>query len=291
MRTRRWKQWAPIGAALLVGCAAETEDGGTLRRRGATTEGTREDPSEARPGDAPATTPEPAKPPLPPGGTLTAGESTSSKTIATLARTTVRYVPASITQRKLPVVLALHGNGDQASRFVLTSGLRALADSVGFVLVAPQGVQRAISVAGTTTPPVSWDAYNPRASNADVQLFDALLEEVLASGSVDPTKLVVYGYSQGGYASVRYAREASDRLACAAVLAAGDSGGIPTAFTRPIRFAIQIGSNDSAVGNARTFAESRRAAGHPVTFHEIAGAGHVPIPPPARTPLDECLAN
>jgi poly(3-hydroxybutyrate) depolymerase len=280
----RWS--LAIGAALLVGCAADTEEGlsGTLRKRAETP---REDPEIRTP-----TGSEPSAPTsLPPGGTLAPGESTISKTIAALPRTVARYVPAAIAQRKLPVVIALHGNGDQASRFVVTSGLRALADNIGFVLVAPQGVPRTISVGGLTTPSVSWDAYNARAANADVQLFDALLDEIVGSGSVDANKVVVYGYSQGGYAAVRYGREASDRLACAAVLAAGDAGGVPTAFARPLRFAIQIGSNDPARANAAAFAQTLQAAGHPVTFHEIAGAGHVPIPPPARTPLDECLAN
>jgi poly(3-hydroxybutyrate) depolymerase len=226
-----------------------------------------------------------------PGGSLAAGARTLTKTVAGLARTVRLHVPASITQRKLPVVLALHGNGDQATNFIATSGLLTLADSVGFVLVAPQGAARAISVGGQTTPPLSWDAYNARAQNADVQLFDALLDEIVGSGSVDAKRIVVYGYSQGGYASVRYGREAGARLACAAVIAAADAGGVPTAFPRKLPFSIQIGSADGARSNAASLAQSLQIAGHPVDFHEIAGAGHSPLPRPARAPLDDCLAR
>lgn len=240
---------------------------------------------------APSTTTSPGDPPPAPGGTLAAGDKTLTKTVAGLSRSIRLHVPASITQRKLPVVLALHGNGDQATNFIATSGLLSLSDSVGFVLVAPQGLARAISVGGQTTPPLSWDAYNARAQNADVQLFDALLDELVASGSVDTKKLVVYGYSQGGYASVRYGREAGARLACAAVIAAGDAGGMPTAFARKVPFSIQIGSGDSARNNAASLAQQLQGAGHPVDFHEIAGAGHSPLPGPARVPLDDCLAR
>jgi len=283
-----------LAVPFLVGCAVETEPTGTLRRRGVSSEEVTEaEPSRGATPTAPTTTTTgeaSARPGSPaPGGNLPAGEAALTRTVAGLARTGTRYAPAAITQRKLPVVLALHGNGDDAARFVVTSGLRALADSEGFVLVAPQGVMRAVTVNGITTPRVAWDAYNGRANNADVQLFDTLLDEVIASGSVDATKLVVYGYSQGGYAAVRYGKEASDRLSCAAVLAAGDSGGSPTAFTEKLRFSIQIGANDPARGNAANLARSLEAAGHVVAFREIAGAGHVPIPPPARTPLDECL--
>jgi poly(3-hydroxybutyrate) depolymerase len=245
--------------------------------------------ASSTPGAPTATAPSTTAPA--PGGNLTAGDRTLTKTVAGLPRTIPVHVPTSITQRKLPVVLALHGNGDQATNFIATSGLLQLADSVGFVLVAPQGVSRAISVGGQTTPPLSWDAYNARAQNADVQLFDALLDELVASGSVDTKKIVVYGYSQGGYASVRYGREGAARLACAAVIAAADAGGVPTAFPRKLPFSIQIGSTDGARNGAASLAQSLQNAGHPVDFHEIAGAGHSPLPGPARAPLDDCLAR
>lgn len=242
--------------------------------------------------DAPGTpSPNPSASSPAPAGSLAAGDKTISKTVAGMSRTARVHVPSSIAQRKLPVVLALHGNGDQAANFVATSGLLSLADTIGFVLVAPDGVERSISVGGQTTPPLAWDAYNARAQNADVQLFDTLLDELVATGSVDTKKVVVYGYSQGGYASVRYGREAGARLACAAVLAAGDAGGVPTAFARQLPFSIQIGSADPARNNAASFAQSLTGAGHPVDFHEIAGAGHSPLPGPARAPLDDCLAR
>lgn len=287
--------------ATFAGCAAEPVPlGGGSRSKTADTsdpsasEGDGTTPSEDGETPAPAapgTTTPPGTTAPPPGGNLTAGSRTVTKTVAGLSRSASVRVPAAITQRKLPVVIALHGNGDTASNFVATSGLTQLADSVGFVLVAPQGVSRAISVGGQTTPPLSWDAYNARAQNADVQLLDALLDEIVASGSVDEKKLVVYGYSQGGYASVRYAREAGARLACAAVIAAGDAGGMPTAFARKIPFSIQIGSLDSARSNAASLAQQLQTAGHPVDFHEIAGAGHSPFPGQPRVPLDDCLAR
>ncbi len=282
-------------ALLLVACSTETT---TLTPRG--TPGT-SDPTSADTEDPPAEeaapqgstpTPSTTEPTAPaPGGTLAAGDTTVNKTVAGLARTARVHVPSSITQKKLPVVVALHGNGDTAQNFVATSGLLGFADSVGFVLIAPQGIARAISVGGQTTPPLSWDAYNARAQNADVQLVDALLDEVVASGSVDPKHLVVYGYSQGGYLSVRYGREASAKLSCAAVIAAGDAGGVPTAFARKLPFSIQIGSMDSARNNAASLAQSLQNAGHPVDFHEIAGAGHSPFPGSPKVPLEDCLAR
>ncbi len=292
MRLARGSQVVWLAAWLGAGCAAEPV---ALSRGGVAgemqqDEGEREaEASGTGTGTGTGETEAPAAAPSPPGS-LKAGDTTLQKSVMGLARTIRVHVPTSIRQRKLPVVLALHGNGGQAADFVQTSGLLQLADSVGFVLVAPQGLARTIAVGGQTTPPLSWDAYNARAANADVQLFDVLLDELVATGSVDMKHLVVYGYSQGGYASVRYGREASGRLACAAVLAAGDAGGIPTGFTRKLAFSIQIGSNDSARNNAASLAQNLQTAGHPVSFHEIAGAGHSPMPGLAKTPLDDCLA-
>ena len=82
------------------------------------------------------------------------------------------YVPASATSTAA-LVIALHGDGDTDTNFIATSGLQALADTDGFVLVAPQGMTRDVTVGGQTVPQVDWDAYTVRLVERRVLPTDA----------------------------------------------------------------------------------------------------------------------
>jgi poly(3-hydroxybutyrate) depolymerase len=199
------------------------------------------------------------------------------------------HVPAAVAAQKLPLILALHGNGDQAANFIQTSTLASRTDAI---VAAPQGIQRDVSVGGATAPNVAWDAYNSGAgANIDVALLDAVRAELSASGSVDLARVVVFGYSQGGYFAWRYAKEASSDLSCAAVVAAADPGGTPKAFAKKLPFLVQIGSGDYAIQNARSSKDALLAAGHEVQYNEIAGAGHSPFPGSKEAPLTFCLGK
>src|SRR2546430_99511 len=71
----------------------------------------------------------------------------------------IRIVPAAAASKKLPLVVAMHGNGDTNANFLATSGLEGFAASKSFVLAAPQGITQTVSVGGQTIPNVDWDAY------------------------------------------------------------------------------------------------------------------------------------
>lgn len=222
-------------------------------------------------------------------GTLQPGDRSISINAGGQTRTVVLHVPSGVATQKLPLILALHGNGDQAQNFMQTSTLSARTDAI---VAAPQGIQRDVSVGGAAAPNVAWDAYNSGAgANIDVALLDTLRAELGKSGSVDPARVYVFGYSQGGYMAFRYAKEASSDLACAAVVAAADPGGTPKAFARKLPFVLQIGSGDYAIQNARSSKDALMAAGHEVQYNEIAGAGHSPFPGSKEAPLTFCLGK
>lgn len=225
-----------------------------------------------------------------PGGTLEAGNTEWTLTAAGRERTVRVHVPDAIGERKLPVVIALHGNGDDAANFEATSGLLGQSDSLGFVLLVPDGIARNISVGGQTAPNVPWDAYNLYDDNWDLQLMTALRERVQETGSILDDKVSVYGFSQGGYMAYRTAKALSNDFACAAVLAAADSGGYPIDFARKIPLSIQIGSNDYGISQARATHAALNSAGHDHEWDEVAGLGHALAPAPRRfTPLTYCL--
>jgi poly(3-hydroxybutyrate) depolymerase len=208
-------------------------------------------------------------------GTLVAGNSEWSATVAGQTRAALLFVPA--VAGPMPLMVALHGNGDSDDNFVASLGLAELAVNAGAVLVAPQGLQRTITAFGQTIPGLSWDPYNNLADNIDLQLLDALIADLVATGSIDTSAITVFGYSQGGFMSYRYCIDHSTTIA-SCVVAAAFSPLTGLSASRPLPMALRIGANDPQVDGARGSRDALQGAGHEVLYEEIAGAGHVPFP-------------
>jgi predicted esterase len=94
------------------------------------------------------------------------------------------YVPPSYRHdRPAPLVLTLHGAGRSGRRGLRR--LQALADAEGLILLAPDS-------RGTT-----WDAAMTGAFGPDVGFADRALDLVFARYSVDPSRVVAEGFSDG----------------------------------------------------------------------------------------------
>jgi polyhydroxybutyrate depolymerase len=240
-------------------------------------------------------------------GNLQPGTSTLMIQAAGLSRTVYLHVPQAVTGGQVPLVLALHGDGDTAQNFVTATGLVADADAEGFVLAAPQGMTRDVDVheAGMvvqTIPQIDWDPYNAIQAdgsftsqyNDDMPLLDMLRQQLVASGSIDVHKIIVYGYSQGGYMSFRYGMSDAADIGCAAVIAAAHPAPgtrlVETA-ARKVPVVLQIGTADPAYGNAQQTAQELMTNGNLVQLNTIQAAGHVPVPGDPKVPLDWCLQH
>lgn len=228
--------------------------------------------------------------------TLTPGTSTISVTVAGRARTAILYVPTTATATS-QLAVALHGNGDTAANFLVSSGIKALADQDGTVVVVPQGIRRDVFVTlvNQTVPGIDWDGYNSTAQgNIDVPLLDQLRTQLVATHQLDAHHVFVFGYSQGGYLSFAYGMFAGGSLSCTAVLAAasGFGGGandpLITGAVRKLAVVLQVGTADSAYGTAQTTATTLQNDAFPVQLNAIAGAGHVPIPGDVAVPWSFC---
>src|SRR4029077_17731180 len=125
------------------------------------------------------------------GAALTPGDQTLSINAGGQGRSVLLHVPAAA--GPMPLVIALHGNGDTSNNFVAALGLKAKADAAPFVLAAPQGVP---SMPMGVPAMVVWDAYTALASNADEALLDAIKAQLGASATVDGKRIFVWGYSQ-----------------------------------------------------------------------------------------------
>jgi polyhydroxybutyrate depolymerase len=151
-----------------------------------------------------------------------AGRTEHSSSSGGLARRWLLYLPrAASAGAALPLVFNLHGSGGTPEDQLQLSGLEALAESEGFVVVAPEGVER------------MWNVPVDAAKPDDVRFMAELIDQVSALTSVDRQRVYATGFSGGGRMVSQLACDLSDRIAAIAAI-----GGIrfpgPCSNARPL---------------------------------------------------------
>ncbi len=134
-------------------------------------------------------------------------------------RTFLVRVPREFkTRGALPVLIAFHGGGGNATGFQKYAGFDRLADRDGFVVVYPDGT-------GTQGRRLlTWNAGDccGRAQTAgvdDVAFTLAVLKRLAADLPLDRTRVYVAGHSNGAMMAYRLAAEAADRVAAVGAVA------------------------------------------------------------------------
>jgi polyhydroxybutyrate depolymerase len=157
-------------------------------------------------------------------------------------------VPAGYTgDVAAPLIVLLHTYGNTGAGQDQYMGLSALADTYGFIMVAPDG-----------TP--SAGAGNPRfwhASTAccnwegedldDVGYITGLIDTVKAKYSIDEKRVFILGHSNGAFMAHRLAYERSTNIAAIVSLAGADEMGQRPAPDQPIHVLQIHGTGDTAI--------------------------------------------
>lgn len=133
-----------------------------------------------------------------------------------LTRTFLLHVPSSYRPGEAaPLVVALHGGTGTGLGMELISGLSAISDRAGFIVVYPDGVGR------------SWNdgrdlqSFQAMRDNIDdVGFIAALIDSLSEQHSIDRSRVYATGISNGGHMSHRLGVELSDRIAAIAPVAA-----------------------------------------------------------------------
>lgn len=120
------------------------------------------------------------------------------------------YIPAGYDGSKaMPLVLAFHAFGLSASQMADYTGLQAIADEHGFVVVTPEG-------AGA---PQHWNWRKVAAESDDVRFVSDLLARLDSELCLDPGRVFVAGFSDGAAMSRVLACDLPDRFAAVGVVA------------------------------------------------------------------------
>lgn len=124
--------------------------------------------------------------------------------------------------KKPPLVILLHGTGGSGGGFLDKSGWAALAQSSGFVAVAPSGLARQPEEAPDFfTNPRIWNTgfgltTGPRGAIRDDLFMLDLLHDLEQSRHIDPTRVFLVGHSNGASFAFRMAAEMPEHWAAIA---------------------------------------------------------------------------
>ncbi|MBS3756504.1 MAG: prolyl oligopeptidase family serine peptidase [Desulfobacterales bacterium] len=140
----------------------------------------------------------------------------------------VHVPPGYRAEHPLPLVVVIHGAFDTAKNMEIVSGFSELADRENFIVVYPNGM----GIFGLIQ---HWNAGHCCGKAAadgvdDVAFLETVIKDVSSRLSVDPERIYMTGFSNGGMLTHRFAAEKGHLLAAAAPLAAS-AGGAPDANT------------------------------------------------------------
>jgi len=120
---------------------------------------------------------------------------------------------------QVPLVLVLHGRGGTGPGTAALTGFDEVADEHGFVVAYPTGVDNQWNYVDGIE---GYDIDVP-----DLEFLRALVAELSARYPIDPARVYVAGFSNGGYMAQHLACKATDVFAAFASVGAAGYGGQP----------------------------------------------------------------
>jgi len=177
-----------------------------------------------------------------------------------------------------PLIIALHGYGSNAQDMADT--WREAAAKIGAVLIAPQALERAGSG-------FSWGVVE----QGEFLVLHAI-EKARAENNIDPKRIVVTGFSQGGAMTYTLAIRHSELFAGAIPVAGYYEHPVDPIPAQPTakmpRFVIMVGEKDEPVAVNREAAKRLEAIGAPVQLRIYPNLGHR-FPPDRQNEMDSAL--
>ena len=138
-------------------------------------------------------------------------------------RTYLVHIPPDYNpQIALPLVVVIHGAFDTAGGMEKFSGFSDLANRENFIVMYPNGM----GIFGFLQHWNAGHCCGKAASDKvdDVGFVAAAIEDVIALLKIDPDRIYMVGFSNGGMLTYRFAAERGDLLAAVAPLAASIGG-------------------------------------------------------------------
>ncbi|MEL7977281.1 PHB depolymerase family esterase [Isoptericola sp. F-RaC21] len=199
--------------------------------------------------------------------------------------------PAYDADHPAPLLVVLHGFGSDAARVDALLGLRDEALSRGALYALPQGTE---GPDGRRF----WNASDAccgadRAGVDDSAYLAQVIRTLTTTYAVDPERVAVFGYSNGGFMAYRAACDHADLVSVAVSLAgampADDGACRPS---RPVTVVQAHGTDDAVIragGGLRDGHAYPAAAESAAAWARVDGCAATPVTAPGRRDLDVAL--
>lgn len=114
------------------------------------------------------------------------------------------HVPASYDGKTaVPLMIMLHDSGESAAKFANTTGMNAQSDAQGFIVAYPDSYGS----------PATWNpGFIDGAQANDVAFLSELIDHFLKDFNVDPKRVYVVGYSDGGMMAHKLASSVPEKI-------------------------------------------------------------------------------
>ena len=128
------------------------------------------------------------------------------------------YVPRSLDgcDEPVPLVVCMHGRGGNAETFLDISGMTAVAEERGFIVVFPQASMYQQKPPRGLRNVLLWSANRCEPDMDNVGFIRAMVADISARRRIDAGRIFCCGQSSGGRMSVELALYASDLFTAAA---------------------------------------------------------------------------
>lgn len=128
------------------------------------------------------------------------------------------FIPSTYVGAPIPLIVMLHGGGQDASDFALGTGMNALGEQYGCLIAYPEQ-----SSAANWSMCWNWfDEAHHHRDRGEPALIAGLTKQIQSSYAVDRTRVYIAGLSAGGAMAVILARSYPDLFA-----AVGSHSGLP----------------------------------------------------------------
>ncbi len=135
--------------------------------------------------------------------------------VGATSRSYLAYRPVgAVAGKPLPLVIVLHGMNGNGLVMSMFSGFNELAEKNSFIVLYPDAYGPLWNDGR-----VDMDSISFRTGVDDVQFIMQLVDSMVAASEVDPKRVYVTGFSNGGMMAMRIAIAASDRIAAVASVA------------------------------------------------------------------------
>lgn len=168
------------------------------------------------------------------------------------------HVPKSyVASTAVPMVFMLHGTSGNGEEFYLNSGWKEVGEANNLITVFPSSWRYCIieedGVRKTTTKwnsqPASFQFCAGEVPKDDIKFFRAIITYLSSILNIDPKRIYLVGFSNGGQMAAKCAIELSDKIA--AVVESAGSFAVDSTFApkRKIAILFQRGNQDYGPGN------------------------------------------